>query len=361
MSYNIKTNTGWKRVAGNVPNNTGLSGKKVACYGDSIMYGLTDQAGTRSPNNWVKVLGDITGAIIDNQAMVGTTMSTSTPADHPEYANLSFFNRSKSVDWTQYDALILAYGINDKSYGAPIIGADSTGFGFAYIASLNYVISANPSIRIILCTCTYGTTIDEYGPAPGYSTIRRNNDEIRNIAKTFNLPLIDFERMAGINSANIISLTWDNGCHFTDAGYKMLGEFAADNIGGVELPTAAYVLPVELVPTGKNGSQTVTISSNNGMFSGAIIEMFEDDAAGELSFQWSKSNGIQQFKAVNGLNGHIKGDGAVQFVTSTSNAFTITGVSYSQVGAFSTFDITIAWTAFVADVPGKLKINAMLI
>lgn len=214
-----------------------LKGKKIGCFGDSLMYGLLAN-GSQSVNSWVEVFGRYTESIIDNKAVPGMRISG-------DDLNYSFNMLVNNYDWTIYDYVILGFGANDVAQGAYIDRAlDKTqSFISAYKYVINTILTTNPSINIILCTAPYATSMDWLYPDDTIRTFnkityRQMNEATRRIAKSYNIMLLDLEKCSGINNKNVNLLTWD-GLHFTDDGYKKIGENAALNIGGVSNITEA--------------------------------------------------------------------------------------------------------------------------
>ena len=193
-----------------------LAGKKVGFWGDSIMYGLL-QDSSRSNSNYPKVFGDLTGATIENNAYSGASITN--------YDEHSFINIYQTINWNNYDIVVLGYGANDVGHGETIANIQT-----AFETVTGYMMNYNPNLIIALCSPTYGTNLTgRYQP----SNICLNDVYyiVRNVAKGKRIKFIDFLYGSSINEININTLSWD-GLHFNDAGYYKLGEYLASNLLG---------------------------------------------------------------------------------------------------------------------------------
>lgn len=308
-----------------------IAGKKIICFGDSIMEGdLPGGAITDMP--WTKVFEERTKAIVTNEAIGGTRMSGSDAT--------AFVNRVSSYNWMDYDYVIIAYGINDASAGCEVVGSDNNGFGFAYHTALKYIQEHNPYIRIVLCTTSYCSSIDAKF-TPNNTSVRAINIETRNIAKQFGLPLIDFETMSGISANNITKpeISWDGGVHFTREGYIMLGEYASQCFSSVKSNSTVYAFPVTINAT---STQTyfLKIPSNNGDITGCILDICANNHKGNIRLYWTKSNGIVSYVANNGLNDvNTSAIGYGAFATENSDIISTSDITVTQYNKTSFADI----------------------
>lgn len=216
----FKTATGevYKVLVGDSDLNIGnvLGGVKIDMWGDSIMYG-TQSGGGRCEKPWPEVFAEKTGADVTNHAVGGANMSALD-------AN-SFSTIVDSLDLTLVNTVVLAYGLNDVGRGVDLVGTDKTGFGYAYRYSLDKMISKKPNIKIVLCTTPYHAGLKwEYEPSK--INCDMVNSEIYKIAQEYNLPVLDFVNMSGVNEKNLDALTWDK-LHPNQIGQTMMGEYAA--------------------------------------------------------------------------------------------------------------------------------------
>lgn len=154
------------------------------------------------------------------------------------------YNRIKEVDFTQYNLVTFAYGINDWK-GNMTMGSLDDAFTYdetmtpsTVIESMRYcfeyIMSKNPNIKIIVITplnCRgydYNFGDDSTCWARGYTgftntgTLDEFADKMIEVCKSYGIECIDMTRNSVINKANIVQMLPD-GVHPSIECHKMLG------------------------------------------------------------------------------------------------------------------------------------------
>lgn len=231
-----------------------LRGKKICVYGDSIAYGQIDAIGTKAAVPWPERMASVLGATVENRAISGATMTAQNA-----FSFRNIVDTLTYADMSQFDYIILAYGNNDVGLGVEIEGSDKRGFGAAYRYSIDKLQNLVPTAKIILCTDTFnGNPFGQYPPSN--ITAAAVNEKIREVARAYNLPVIDFEAYSGVNSANLSALTWD-GLHFNSAGYLFLGDFAARCFSGTRTLPRTVIKNANIDAANMKGGDTFTLTN----------------------------------------------------------------------------------------------------
>lgn len=218
--------------------------KKVYCTGDSIMWGRTDADGRATltiPNN----IASRFPVIAQNYAVGGDTITHRTDG-------ASVYDRIIKADLTSYDYVVINGGTNDYGFGS-ILGTinsnDINTFYGSYKAILNYIISQNPYIRVMLITPTFRNYVAKNGAwqygnsytmlGDGDYTMNQLCDAIIEIGTLYNVPVYDSRKNSPINEKNyettleLTSGSNDRYLHPTDEAYKLYGDSIASFFGDV--------------------------------------------------------------------------------------------------------------------------------
>ena len=154
------------------------------------------------------------------------------------------YNRIKEIDFTQYNLVTFACGINDWK-GNMIMGSLDDAFTYdesmtpsTVIESMRYcfeyIMSKNPNIKIIVITplnCrgySYDFGDDSTCWARGYTgftntgTLDEFADKMMEVCDSYGIECIDMTRNSVINKANIVQMLPD-GVHPSIECHKMLG------------------------------------------------------------------------------------------------------------------------------------------
>ncbi len=194
---------------------------KYFAFGDSICRGNHADS-TQSPYDWPGIFGKIHGLIAYNMAIGGQGYKT-TAYGVPALTTI------QATDITDAALITLAFGINDASDNTVVIGTvddttNATMLGCVY-QCIDYIYSQNPQVQLVIC----GTTKQNGTWSTRLADV---NAGLKGIAAKYNIPFIDME-CSPINqfTGTIAAGLTTDGTHFTDDGYKLLGQFMCGQLG----------------------------------------------------------------------------------------------------------------------------------
>ena len=237
-----------------------LEGKNVVVFGDSLigMYRGDTSATTH--------LATVTGATVYNVGFGGCRMSTHPSHGYAEFSmwaladavatgtwtsqdayassGSDYFPEQlatlKSIDFNTVDYVVIHYGTNDFG-GGVAIGASSASTDHSTLCgaarySIEKLLGVYPKLRIFISLPVYrywesgGTTTY----AETYINSQNNKlyecvDALRDVAKEYNLPVIDGYYELGINKVNASTFLLD-GTHHNAVGRKRFGQFMGSKI-----------------------------------------------------------------------------------------------------------------------------------
>ena len=207
------------------------TGKRYTSVGDSITWQhektnyLPDNEPLKGYQYYViERLG--IGTFINN-GVSGMTM-----AKYDGWTN-SFIDKYKSISWGNYDLITIALGTNDFGNGGgcevgDVDSSDVSTFYGAYNTVINYILTVNPKIRIILMT-PFQRKGQNTLNSKGYKLIDYVNAVI-NLGEKWSCPVYDCYRLSGWNESTFSIYTVD-GLHGSADGFENsgipLGEFLA--------------------------------------------------------------------------------------------------------------------------------------
>ncbi len=211
-----------------------LDGKRVYCFGDSIMaadskiFSYTadfnrEEIGTECCG-YPTLLAQETGVVIVNNFAVG---GQGISGQKDIILQQSFSN---------IDIVIISVGVNDFSSGK-VIGKipssteeqhDNTFIG-EYCTALDYICKSNPLVKILLMTPLHRNTLHREGKGPvnTIDTCIHGNilkdyaDAVKDIGEFYGCPIADMYSESGLNRFNLPLLTFE-GVHPTNVGYKFI-------------------------------------------------------------------------------------------------------------------------------------------
>lgn len=255
-----------------------LTGKKVVCFGDSLFGMNRDSSGTPSQ------IAEKTGATVYNVGFGGCRMSVHPTSGYAEFsmwalakaiAENNFSSQEsaaskgsdyfvaqletlKSIDFNTIDYVVIHYGTNDFT-GQIDIGTDSSADDYTTLSgalrySVEKLLTAYPKLRIFVSVPVYrfwtSNGVNTYSDT--YTNNKGNKltdfvEAIRNVAREYNLPVIDGYYGLGINKTNAETFLSD-GTHHNAAGRERFGEFIGNHL--------AYS-QINFPESGKEGSNSV--------------------------------------------------------------------------------------------------------
>lgn len=141
------------------------------------------------------------------------------------------------IDFHQVDTVIIEHGTNDYNGARPIDNPENPYDIYTFAGALRYTLETfqkeYPELEIILVTPSYcwlyTTKEDCLERDFGYGTIENYVEIEKQIAKEYQIPVIDSLHGLGINKDNIADYETD-GLHLNDAGCILLGNFLADEL-----------------------------------------------------------------------------------------------------------------------------------
>jgi len=233
-----------KRVE-DIENNAGLNqweGKNCVCIGDSIMWYDGHELGSTGviAVGYPSYLHNILGLTVNNQGISGACV-----AYHEERQPVDNVITVDSVNFANYDLVVLEGGINDFITGSPLgqitSGSfDKTTFYGAYQYIIEKILTDNPTIQIVIFL-PYKIAWGTAGTLPLSDYI----EAIKKIADRYAIPIIDMYNKSGFNvktyGANNVPGTYTiDGLHANNAGYKRLCDILISelrNLGGISQQT----------------------------------------------------------------------------------------------------------------------------
>ena len=206
---------------------------KMACFGDSIMYGQDGNASARVEEQYriPSILAynlniETTNYGVGSQGYLGLI-------DETAYDNIS------SKDLTQFNAMIMCYGVNDgyKDLGEWNSTDENTIMG-QFNKIVAYVFTQNPSIRLIVIAPYNGRNVGtfpkywygERSHPDGYVSRQTLSDTLKQACEYYNIPYIE-QKNSPINCYTIQSLIGTDGVHPSLNGYLQLGAWLSGEVG----------------------------------------------------------------------------------------------------------------------------------
>lgn len=178
-----------------------IRGKSCVCFGDSITWY------DGNAYNWGKEQGITAkgyesylreaGMTVSNQGYSGATM--------PQIVN----SKIMEFDFTGYDYVTITSGANDSRYNVTVGEIQTSDFDSSFIgrlqAGIEYILTSNPEIKILLITPIRGWiyTPDGYAYLPKPETDgvveKKYADAIKAVAEYYGLPVCDWYSDCGVN------------------------------------------------------------------------------------------------------------------------------------------------------------------
>ena len=234
----VGSNPEWTQIF-NVDNpspSPSSSSARWCAMGDSITegyYSLTNEEGQGDyaldkTKGWINYVANLNGYTLTNEGEGGTGY-VNTKNERPNAVD-----KAKEIDFTNFDFVTLAYGINDWKYNQNLgtFNDDVETGGTLYSnmrKTIEYIQSENPNIKIIVITpfnvCNVGEYASNWGLGYEFSNSKTLEDTFNAIVKVCNyydIEYIDMTHYSLINRQNIQSLLLD-GVHPTLEAHKHLG------------------------------------------------------------------------------------------------------------------------------------------
>lgn len=238
-----------------------MYGKTIVCFGDSL-FGMY-RGDTSAP----AYIQEITGATVYNVGFGGCRMSVHPSSGYAEFCMWALAKAIAENDWTSQDsaassgsdyfpdqlallesidfsgvdAVVIHYGTNDFG-GSVAIGSSSDSSDYSTLCgalrySIEKLLTAYPKLRIYISLPVFRYWTGSDGTVT-YSDTYQNSQSntlvevvnaIADVAKEYNLPVIDCYHGLGINKANASTFLLD-GTHHNEVGRKRFGNFIGSQI-----------------------------------------------------------------------------------------------------------------------------------
>lgn len=194
---------------------TGLFGKQIDWFGDSLIRGETE-GGSVVSQPIPSIFASMTGATCVNHAQSGATIANNKWAT-------KVINQVNEADLTNSDYVIVQGGINDYFLNYPI-GDDtlSGSFTAGLIEIFNTIDNKNHSAKIIMCTLFPNEALFDGSLGHDGENFVNFNNAIKRICKERCVKCIDMTYNS-INR-NYFSAVCPTGTHFTQEGYNLLAK-----------------------------------------------------------------------------------------------------------------------------------------
>jgi len=211
---------------------------KILGFGDSITFGVGDAYGPGEYIDYAPIPSNSTGYLSRVKSFTGlTTINKGIPGE--TIANGGRGRYSSTIRGTDADIILLQEGSNDS-----IFQRDSRTIKLTYQRMINIAESFGKTIIIGTVTPTCCDRIQRDGIIQDY------NNEIRDVARKYNIPLADFDLAfettcsGGISNCDLLNLP--EGLHPNSKGYDVMGQVALATLYNIDIfsPTGATDLEI---------------------------------------------------------------------------------------------------------------------
>lgn len=210
-------------------------GKTIACFGDSICLGRTTSSGTTT-HLLQDILSKEYGIKATNYAVGGACWAHRTGMSY----DLSALVPASTIDT---DFILLFAGTNDYGTNRQLGTIDDTPSGDednTFYAAMHYVLqyifTQKPNAEVAIVTPTFRSYVSSGGSGDTYNTVRNSagytlgdySDAMIEVAKLYNVPILDMRKMGPINKFNYASMLEEQSegnhlyLHPKDATYDIL-------------------------------------------------------------------------------------------------------------------------------------------
>lgn len=207
--------------------------KKVACFGDSIMWGRdgSGSSSSRVADTLPKILSEKCGITFDNYGVGGMGYLRPDDAD-----NKIAYDKISETDLSTYDAVLMCFGVNDGIY--PIGDYDSddlTTVMGQFNRIINYIYTHYQNKLIFVVAPFNGRNVGTF-PDYWYGTHFPSNrqsrlilsNSIKHVCEDYSIPYIE-QFDSPINAFTITDALPD-GVHPSSAYYKKIGHWLAGKL-----------------------------------------------------------------------------------------------------------------------------------
>lgn len=199
----------------------GINNGKYFAFGDSVCRGNRPDA-SKSPYSWVEAFGKLHNLDTYNCAIGGQGYLTT------RYT-VKALDTIKATDITNASLITLSFAINDASdtveIGSYTDTSENTVMGQVYNC-ISYIYSQTKKCQVIVC----GSTPQSGSRNERLETI---NTQLKQFCEYYGIAFIDLHDCP-INAFNgHDTIITGDGTHFTDEGYKLLGQFMCGKLSAL--------------------------------------------------------------------------------------------------------------------------------
>jgi lysophospholipase L1-like esterase len=284
---NYTANGNWIMLAtkDEIPDTTeGWHGKTYISHGDSITWQDGQPYGENEPTarGYQTVLKEkLSLGTHTNKGVNGATL-----ADRAG-VSVSGVSTIKSIaSYASYDLCTIAFGTNDFKQGVPlgtlgVIGDsnfDLTTFYGAYREAIEYILTSNPEIQLVLLTPLqrnqHNYDVNTVN-SQGLKLIDYVN-AVKQVGQLYSIPVCDLYSVSGITQLSLATYTRD-GLHPNDDGYdrigRLLARFLKSGFGSQDVVDLSEY--VKVVDSALSSSSTNPVQNK-------VVKKAIDDALGDI-------------------------------------------------------------------------------
>ena len=217
-----------------------LAGKKIAMFGDSIMWGRdgSGSVSTRVAETIPSIVAKRTGAQCDNFGLSGVGYMR--PEDGAGGTGMIAYDKIADTDITGYDVIVLAFGVNDGFFNPGTWNStdESTCLG-QFNKIIDYIYTQNSTCQVVVFAPTNGTNVGSY-PDYWYGDVtdpdagsqhqgrwsrKTLSDELKKACGYYWIPY--FEVYDCPINAKTAAVSLPDGVHPNESAYLKLGDWYA--------------------------------------------------------------------------------------------------------------------------------------
>lgn len=212
-----------------------FAGKKMIVFGDSIAMDGDGSTSPKRADRWTGYFERDFGFKVTNYAIGGSRMTPQAGEPFKSVYNV-IMDGTVKVDTTA-EYCVIAIGTNDHSKNMPLgTLADTTSSTFygAYRLSIEALLTANPTMKIFICTPIQKFMgVTDPGSGLGYFINGANANgvtlldfcqAIKNLGDEYSIPVIDMYRNSRINKMNYSQYMLSDKLHPNVAGHRVMAE-----------------------------------------------------------------------------------------------------------------------------------------
>ena len=203
-----------------------LENKNLVFFGDSVVNGQ----GATPYSSRLKSLLNLN--ISEKQGYSGSTITR-------QDGRICLIDKIQEFDFKNFDYCLIQIGTNDLTSNAELgilynynTSYDDSKFYESYKKAINYILTNNPNIKIVLLTPLQRFNYNNFNPITKNTvdlTLMDYVNAVKNIGEFYSLPVIDMFSNSGINY-NTFNIYTSDGLHPNDLGYERITNYLANQL-----------------------------------------------------------------------------------------------------------------------------------